>query len=365
MDDDGTAVVTESLKTGWACRGRLGDGRAPPVFNVFASGDSFDLVLAPHTVSNTIFNKDGKGLAWRYISNAKGSVNEDLYALCVKEILHLVLSYPKPRGTHHGQQGVIVCDGVGTYLAYSVVKYAIANGMEILERVPNLSFALQGEDTINFKKLKARWRKNKWNTLTSIKKSIAGKYTAYKPLVFDQFMPCFISACRQAFTEERNKKGWVHEGMIPFTRRALWIQRGVPSPEDIENGRFSWSSSSGSNRTGLPENGVAVATPMPLNGSVIGSRDAAEDIFDGTMPTMPHVLPSRAIAVPKRVKEAIKYGQSAKLLSGNLSLDDVMPKYARAVEAMKIMSESHATCITEEPPSRVNNRITSKDIFGL
>jgi hypothetical protein len=46
---------------------------------------------------------------------------------------------------------VIICDGVGTHLGYEVVKKAIALGMEILLRVPQLSFVLQGEDTVNFK----------------------------------------------------------------------------------------------------------------------------------------------------------------------------------------------------------------------
>jgi hypothetical protein len=46
---------------------------------------------------------------------------------------------------------VIICDGVGTHLGYHVVKKAIELGIEILLRVPHLSFVLQGEDTVNFK----------------------------------------------------------------------------------------------------------------------------------------------------------------------------------------------------------------------
>ena len=39
----------------------------------------------------------------------------------------------------------------GTYLGYHVVKKTVALGMEILLRVPHVSFVLQGEDTVNFK----------------------------------------------------------------------------------------------------------------------------------------------------------------------------------------------------------------------
>jgi hypothetical protein len=55
------------------------------------------------------------------------------------------------RSTHPGEQGVIICDGVGTHLGYNVVRKAIDLGMEILLRFPHPSFVLQGEDTMNFK----------------------------------------------------------------------------------------------------------------------------------------------------------------------------------------------------------------------
>jgi hypothetical protein len=88
-------------------------------------------------------------------------VNEDFCSLYVKEILHPALGYPKPRDTHPGEQDVIICDGVGTHIGYYVLKTAVELGIEILLRVPNLSFALKGEDLINFKELKAQWRMQK------------------------------------------------------------------------------------------------------------------------------------------------------------------------------------------------------------
>lgn len=71
-DDDGTTVVTKFDKCAFAVCGRLGDGRALPVFVCFASGDSYVFAWASHYVSDDILDKDVKPLPWRYISNPKG-----------------------------------------------------------------------------------------------------------------------------------------------------------------------------------------------------------------------------------------------------------------------------------------------------
>ncbi len=96
-------------------------------------------------------DNNGDPIAWRYTSSAKGSVNEDFCADYIETALHPALGYPKPRDTHLGKQGVIVCDGVETHLCEDVLDKAIELGMEIVLRVPNLSYILQGEDIINFK----------------------------------------------------------------------------------------------------------------------------------------------------------------------------------------------------------------------
>jgi hypothetical protein len=102
-------------------------------------------------VSDEVFNNNGDPLVWRYISNVKGSMTEKFYYIYIEDVLYPALGYPKHRDTHPVHQGVIVCDGVGTHLGYSVVKKAVDMGMEILLRVPHLSYLLQGEDTMNFK----------------------------------------------------------------------------------------------------------------------------------------------------------------------------------------------------------------------
>jgi hypothetical protein len=48
----------------------------------------------------------------------------------------------------------VICDGVGVHVGISVLEEAIKRGIEILMRVPNLNFGLQGEDLISFLVLK-------------------------------------------------------------------------------------------------------------------------------------------------------------------------------------------------------------------
>ncbi len=46
-------------------------------------------------------------------------------------------------------------------MGYAVVMKALDLGLEILVRVPHLSHIFEGEDTVNFKELKAHWRRLK------------------------------------------------------------------------------------------------------------------------------------------------------------------------------------------------------------
>jgi hypothetical protein len=149
-DDSETVVTKSSCSTSAAC-GRLGDGRALPVYILYASGDGYEASWAPDISTPDILDKDGKPLQWRYTSKLKGSVNEEFCADYIENVFKPALGYPLPRVTHPGEQGVIVCDGVGSHLCYNVIEKAIELGMEILLRVPNLGFVLQGEDTVDFK----------------------------------------------------------------------------------------------------------------------------------------------------------------------------------------------------------------------
>ena len=111
-------LVTQSSRSVSAVCGRLAYMRTLPIYIVFSSGNC----SRPHGIrmgsahfSECIFDKEGKGLPWRYSS--KRSVNEGFSKLYIEEILCPTLGYHKPRDADLGKQGVIICVGMGTHLA--------------------------------------------------------------------------------------------------------------------------------------------------------------------------------------------------------------------------------------------------------
>jgi hypothetical protein len=97
---------------------------------------------------------DGHPISWRYASNEKGSLNGEGALDYLKTVLHPARGSPPPRSDAPGKQAVVICDGTGTQIGFSVLEAAVELGIEIVLRVPHLSFRLQGEDTVNFGVLK-------------------------------------------------------------------------------------------------------------------------------------------------------------------------------------------------------------------
>ena len=225
--------------------------------------------------AHNIVDKNGEPIAWRYTSNVKGSVNEKLCQNYIETVLHPALGYPKPRDTHPGQQGVIVCDGVGTRLCEGVLDKAIALGMEIVVRVPNLSYISQGEDTINFKELKAKWRIQKFKASNEINKEKLTALVPAKPLGFEHVMSCFKPAWDKAFERAmRNRRGWELEGTIPFNRYALWRKRGFLDPHRLTNSQSSWRGSDTATATfdGAPSSRASAADAPGSAPYILSSR---------------------------------------------------------------------------------------------
>ena len=353
LEDDGESIVTKSSSCASAACGRLGDGRALPVYIVFASGETYDAKWAPEIVSEDIFDKDGKPLAWRYTCNPKGSVNEEFCADYVEQVLHPALGYPPHRDTRPKQQGVIVCDGVGTHLCFTVIEKAIELGMEILLRVPNLSFVLQGEDTVNFKEVKAEGRIQKIRMFSELNKDRLVHLHGLKALTWEHFMICFLPAWRVGFTKDRNEKGWRIEGLIPFNRNALWRKRGAAPPESISP---SWRASTANS---LVSSGTAAGLQASGSGAATTSGPSPESAPEtGALP------PGAALGlVPERVKEAMDYMDKSKVFQGQISFDQVVAQNLRLMEAGKIVNEWVAAGAQNPKPEKT--RITAKTMFGL
>ena len=153
IEDDGECLVTKSSSTATAMCGRRGDGKAIPPTIVFSSGEGFHPSWTRKHES-AIPDGAGKPLQWRYRSNAKGSMTEELFIAYLKDTIHPAVGSPKPTTDEPGSQAVLVCDGVGTHCGVDALETALSLGIHVLLRVPHLSHKLQGEDTVNFAVLK-------------------------------------------------------------------------------------------------------------------------------------------------------------------------------------------------------------------
>lgn len=361
VKDDGESLVTKSDKCVTAACGRLGDGRALPVYIVFASGEEWNPEFACDNASE-ICDRDGKPLLWRFTSNKKGSMNEDFCVDYMTEVLHPALGYPKPRETHPGQQGVIICDGVGTHIGHKVVETAIKLGMEIVLRVPHLSFALQGEDTVNFRVLKEEWRRNKAKAFTDLNASRKCHNVAHKPLDWAHFMPCFGPAHALAFTPERNMKGWAIEGTIPFTRRALWRKLGAPTPQGLASKGQSWS---------LSQN-QSTATQLNTLTSALANQGRSTERTPGESTSGParSTVPIPARAVPEKVMDAANLiaNMPSNAFAAAAGTGNSVEAIART-QMMLAASKEMASFVKAMMEARDNNnnsdRITARNIFNL
>ena len=357
IQDDGESIVTKSSKCASAACGRLGDGRALPPYIVFASGETYDARWAPHYTAPDIVDKDGNELAWRYTSNLKGSVDSDFCADYIENVLHPAMGYPPPKDTHPGQQGVIVCDGVGTHLCYQVIERAIKCGLEILLRVPNLSFVLQGEDVINFKDTKAEWRVEKTKMFTSLNKDRKTAYGAHRALGWEHFIICFKPAFDKSFTIERNLKGWRYEGLIPFNRHAFWRKVGAASPDEMDP---SWRAPTANSLVSCATRAGAPASGTGPDGAE-GTPEGPEATPASTTAPAPRLGP-----VPEHVQDAMDYLKKVKVLqcSGEeLSAEQLVAQNLRLVEASKNLVQWMDTAAPDPKPDKM--RITACTMYGL
>ncbi len=253
----------------------------------------------------------------------------------LETIMAPALGYPKHRDTHPGEQGVIFCDGVGVHLTLQMVEKAIELGIEIIIlRVPNLSFVLQGEDTMNFKELKADSRNRKVEEFKRINGGRRTKYASYVPLDFQHFMKCFKPAWDKAVTVDLNMAGWRHEGTIPFTQHAFWRLCGAGPRENSSHA----------------SNAIVGAT----SGSLTYSGDAMT-------PTTEESTPAPAYIMPERVKEALEYAKKTAIVGGAIDVDGLMIQNLRMLEVSKVLAEWACICIAPKPAS---TRITSTDLHG-
>jgi hypothetical protein len=172
----------------------------------------------------------------------------------------------------------------------------------------------------------AHWRNHKTRIFREINND--GYKTTFEAPGYEHFMKCFKPAWGIAFTKDLNMIGWRVEGMIPFTRHALW--RKVEECRLMDNS-FSLSASLGSLPHSLPSS--------PLDPS------PSPDDLQATPPLAPSAIlppppPLRNTPFPVGVLEAHDYMQSiAPITSGILDIQAVLMKNARRVEDARVIGD--------------------------
>ena len=132
--------------------------------------------------------------------------------------------------------------------------------------------------------LKCHWRRNKSRAFRDLNNDITGYRAKLKALGYEHFMKCFKPARDIAFTKEHNMAGWRIEGMIPFTRHALW--KKVEGDEVIAYN---------SNTPGF----LPSSTPSP---AVVAALDSNTGLLTpGGMPTTNPLDPSTLSPIPFRI----------------------------------------------------------------
>lgn len=351
-EDNGQCVVTKSSKCASVACGRLGDGRALPPYIVFASGEEFDPCWTIDEAEEDILDKDGKPLQWRYASNPKGSVNEAFCVDYLENVIHPALGYPKPRDKHPGQQGVVVCDGVGTHCGLTVVEKALELGLEILLRVPNLSWVLQGEDTVNFAKLKARWRREKHEMFRRLNEHRRTDKASYVALGYEHMMRMFRVAFREAFPRASNLEGWALEGIIPFTKHQLW--RKIEADESA-----AAKSSQVSTRASHVSLGPASRGP--------GASNSPTDDAQQSAPVAPASMHHRLAELTDDLKGHLTYAEQVQPPSGQIDQEELLQQNLMMRQALLAMGgfikDNHVAPQQQQQQQPGNVRVTARNIY--
>ena len=81
-----------------------------------------------------------------------------------------------------------------------MIEKAIELCMDIILKIPNLSFVLQGEETVNFKELKAEWDVRKTRLFIELNKDRHTHIVGHMALKWENFMQCFKPAWEHGFT---------------------------------------------------------------------------------------------------------------------------------------------------------------------
>jgi len=161
-----------------------------------------------------------------------------------------------------------------------------------------------------------------------------GYKATFKTLGYEHFMKCFKPAWDIAFTKDLNMAGWRVEGMIPFTRHALWRK--------VEECRLMGRSISLSTSPGslAPSQPPSPHDPYPSPDN-LQAATTLSPLPQPPQPLAPPPPPPLQIPpFPVAVPEAVDYMQSiAPAAFSILDVQAVLMQNVRLVEAAMVIGE--------------------------
>ncbi|KAK3265163.1 hypothetical protein CYMTET_26140 [Cymbomonas tetramitiformis] len=220
-DDGGEVLVNKGGGAGTGVGGSFANGHSTPPLFIFGGTDTYDAHWTVGAPRSTIVDPTGRGYPATFSANKKDGMN---HALSLQYLRRILWRCCFRIAVHTPQNPIgVICDGHGSHLSCELLSYCREVGVIVLLRPPHTTSISQGEDVVNFSKLKPLFRTAKARRLLAKLDETRSPY-----LSMADMMVCVAPGWMEAFNEENNRKAWAAIGIQPFTRRRCHVRDKGP-----------------------------------------------------------------------------------------------------------------------------------------
>ena len=182
-----------------------------------------------------------------------------------------------------------------------------------------------------------------------------------KTIKFKHMVPMFKVAWEHAFTRERNERGWIREGIIPFTRKQLW---------DLREQNLAAS--------------ALLSTPLSVTPNMQGTSEASTGIsaYQSSTASNAEETQGQLVNLPRQLLDAVKSAQLEKEAMPSLtslaalSKEDILQYAIKLRETIIGMVDNAQGAIANEEIQDMEEgmleddagfagRITARNLWGL
>lgn len=263
--DQGAALATKSAaKNSWA-GGTLGNGKSVSPY-IMADHPIEQGVLDAAPVGTAMHHGTGLPIPAAWNINKSGGMETDDMPIYVDR-----LAVPAT-GVTPTNRGMFAMDGLGQHHSYKTVKKCDEVGLDIALRFPHGSSRNQHEDFAHFAIFGPEHEQAKKAAqvvqfqAARAKAAEQGREPTRQELMAAAVLDEVASAraarrpWMEAFSEERVKKGWADEGVVPFTRKLMWDLRAEEAAKGITPSNVPPAANA------VAAFGVAAPTPLLTTG---------------------------------------------------------------------------------------------------